>query len=1000
MRCFLTILINLICFTVLLGQATYSNRIFHTTIPPKDLTQCITQTPDGFYWFGNSSGLYRFDGQQSTHFVVNDPASKIQHDQFVSSKIFPDKRNIYWFTTYQALHALDPLTGKFSTFKVALNGREIDSGYVIFFFDAHREEILLKADTSLFAFDTRSHAPRLLLEHTDANEIYELQEGAVPKFYGAPWWNADGMEYFEYTSGAITNFTPLDLPVMVKHAAPYTSDSIFLATPAGLQLLTNATSIKDRNLETLIPGNARYVAISPDKKTVFVSISGQGIYAYDTKTNQVTANWNTTTDLSSDDARILTPDAKGNLFVSHLIEGVDVIAAEIKGAKFTESSGSSPLRDITTLRNGAILGIDEAGNLFTLDSLKESRWQSIPNASSTPAIQIARLGRAHDGSIHIHGKNGFASLDADGTSTYFSALPTSIYHGVLAFENSEVLVVNENGIFSIDKDQGLTEVSGLPNGPDNFFTNFIKLTEDRFLACYRQIELWDVVRDGKSWKVQFKNSLPGELQSAIKANELIYLGTSTGLFTYANDSISLVFNPTSTIGNLWINALHLDKKKRLWLGTEQGLFCYYPETGAHLYFSEADGLADDWFIRANVIADDSTFTMATKTGLVTIDTRLADASTSANKIYLSDVWINGIRKTDHSLYAPLPLDLDFQHNAVSFLPGMIELSSSSLSGFRYRLRGLEEAYTYSKAGEVIRYPSVPPGNYVFEFVGVDKNGRSTEPFTLPVTISPPFYQTWWFWTICGASLLALFYALNRRAVRQETARQQAIQKEEARKADEKLARHQAVVSEQRRIMMELHDDLGGTLGSLFYTLDGYLLDQESGLPVAPDLELLKNTSSDAMKKLREVMKNNVAREMPLPVFVRTLTELARATAMSSRLNWKLVKDDHFPEWQLNGQQVHNTLLIVKEALQNIRKHAKATSFIFKLHLEASSLAITLADNGVGIKTAETDQRTDGTGNGLANMQRRADDLGGTLTITSPPDGGTRLELRFPLKEPT
>jgi signal transduction histidine kinase len=265
----------------------------------------------------------------------------------------------------------------------------------------------------------------------------------------------------------------------------------------------------------------------------------------------------------------------------------------------------------------------------------------------------------------------------------------------------------------------------------------------------------------------------------------------------------------------------------------------------------------------------------------------------------------------------------------------------------------------------------------------------------------------------------LFYTLNRRAIQKETARQQAIQKEEARKADEelarqqaiqkeearkadeKLARHQAVVSEQRRIMMELHDDLGGTLGSLFYTLDGYLLDQESGLPVSPDLELLKNTSNDAMKQLREVMRNNVARELPLPIFVRTLTEQARALAQASRLEWKLERDDVFPEVQLSGQKVHNALLIVKEALQNIRKHAAAKSFLLKVHLEgeySDAMSVTLSDDGIGMKENNGGQRIDGSGNGLLNMQGRAEDLGGTLTISNPPEGGTTLRLLFPLEE--
>ncbi|WP_175489347.1 ATP-binding protein [Neolewinella agarilytica] len=612
-----------------------------------------------------------------------------------------------------------------------------------------------------------------------------------------------------------------------------------------------------------------------------------------------------------------------------------------------------------------------------------------------PNLIKSKVATYPNGSCIVQGTNGIATFDKEGILTNIQKTPTNIYLGVLAFDDQETLILSNQGIQTWQGDS-LTSLPGIPFGDTDFFTSLIKLTPNRFVASYRQIELWDISRTPTGWKVDSKIPMPGETNTAILRNDTLFAGTSAGLLTIVNDSIVATFNP-EPLGNLWVNAIHEDDRGRLWLGTEQGLVCYFPSSGNYQYYGEADGLPDSWFIRANVIDRDSAFIMATKTGLVTVNTSLADDTLSDNKIYLSDIWINGIRDETHSLYDPQPLDLDYQHNSVSFLPGMIELGPSELSGFKHRLVGLQEDYTYGKSGEVVRYPSIPPGNYTFEFVGVDKNGRSTLPFTLQVRISPPFYQTWWFWLLCGAGVFSGFYYFNRRAVRRETERQQAIQKEQARQAAETLARHQAVVSEQRRIMMELHDDLGGTLGSLFYKLDGYLLDQESGLEINPDFEQLKNTSGEAMKKLREVMKSNVAKELPLPVFARKLVDMARASAQSARLEWTLERDDAFPEIELSSQQVHNALLIFKEALQNIRKHAKATSFSLRLHLDPdNTFLISLTDDGIGMPSAAAAERHDGTGNGLHNMRRRAADLQGTLSITSPPAGGTVLQLHFPL----
>lgn len=354
----------LLATTLFFCQSSQGQKVFSTTIPDKDYTQNITRTPDGFYWFGNSSGLYRFDGQESTRFIINDPSCSIDHDQFVSSEIFVDARNQYWFSTYHALHSLDPLKYTFSTFRVHLDGQEVETGYNVFYFDQEREEILLKADSSIFAFDTRTYTHRLLLEHNYANEIYPLQEGRELKFYGAPWWNAEGIECFEYKSGAITGYKHLELPVMVKHLAPNTHDSIFLATPLGMQLLKKSASSEDWNLETILPGISRNIVLSQDRKSIYVSMENQGIYEYGLQSNQIVHSWDSSSGLRTNDARGLTQDESSNIFVSHLTDGVDIITANDTRISFSHLIDSSEIADIGPLLNGDILCLSKQGAVY------------------------------------------------------------------------------------------------------------------------------------------------------------------------------------------------------------------------------------------------------------------------------------------------------------------------------------------------------------------------------------------------------------------------------------------------------------------------------------------------------------------------------------------------------------------------------------------------------------------------------------------------------------
>jgi signal transduction histidine kinase len=89
----------------------------------------------------------------------------------------------------------------------------------------------------------------------------------------------------------------------------------------------------------------------------------------------------------------------------------------------------------------------------------------------------------------------------------------------------------------------------------------------------------------------------------------------------------------------------------------------------------------------------------------------------------------------------------------------------------------------------------------------------------------------------------------------------------------------------------------------------------------------------------------------------------------------------------------NVLRIYKEALTNVIKHAHARSVAVTLHVNRDRMLLSVQDDGAGW------EKTTGNGRGLANMRKRAEDIGGTMTLTT--GNGTRmsLEVPIPLKYP-
>jgi signal transduction histidine kinase len=92
---------------------------------------------------------------------------------------------------------------------------------------------------------------------------------------------------------------------------------------------------------------------------------------------------------------------------------------------------------------------------------------------------------------------------------------------------------------------------------------------------------------------------------------------------------------------------------------------------------------------------------------------------------------------------------------------------------------------------------------------------------------------------------------------------------------------------------------------------------------------------------------------------------------------------------------HNIFLVVKEALTNSLKHASAREVHVQAKVSAGSLEIIVQDDGKGFdpKAPRTEPKRDG----LGNMQRRAEAMGGVLDLQSAPGEGTtvRLALKLP-----
>jgi signal transduction histidine kinase len=94
---------------------------------------------------------------------------------------------------------------------------------------------------------------------------------------------------------------------------------------------------------------------------------------------------------------------------------------------------------------------------------------------------------------------------------------------------------------------------------------------------------------------------------------------------------------------------------------------------------------------------------------------------------------------------------------------------------------------------------------------------------------------------------------------------------------------------------------------------------------------------------------------------------------------------------LTPEQGIHLFSIVKEAMSNSLRHARAKQASVSLRSVKDGIRLTVSDNGVGFIPSHAS----GIGHGLANMAARASRIGGKFSVQSKPKQGTRIILNLP-----
>ncbi len=462
---------------------------------------------------------------------------------------------------------------------------------------------------------------------------------------------------------------------------------------------------------------------------------------------------------------------------------------------------------------------------------------------------------------------------------------------------------------------------------------------------------------------------------------VLWLGTGDGLSRYSREEGFTHFVPSDGLPGANVYSVLGAGDGLLWLGTNRGLVRLDPDASPEARlrtFAAAEGVVNVEYNRnARLEVSDGRLLFGGLLGITELHPAEIVDNPHAPGVALTEVEVlgeDGPRRIEpygleRVVMAPSDSAITIGFVALGF-------THPSRNRHAYRLEGVDREWVEAGNERHARYTALQPGEYVFRVRAANNDGVwNDEGASLAIEVLPPFWRTWWFRALVLAAIVAgLTVAYRLRVTR-------LIEMERMR----------------LRIAGDLHDELGSDLSGIALAAariggHDYLEERDR-----QHLSEMQTTALQVMEGLRDI----VWYVNPEHDTVQSLSRRMRAIAATqlAGIEHRFVGDPVVGERsgrgaseperaaKLDMQTRRDLLLIYKEFLHNVVRHAGASEVEICLSTAGGGLRLVVADDGAGFEPAAA---SDGTG--LSSVRRRARRIGAELEIDSAPGRGTRVRL--------
>ncbi len=311
----------------------------------------------------------------------------------------------------------------------------------------------------------------------------------------------------------------------------------------------------------------------------------------------------------------------------------------------------------------------------------------------------------------------------------------------------------------------------------------------------------------------------------------------------------------------------------------------------------------------------------------------------------------------------------------------IDYTACNLTGpqrlsFQYRLENFDDRWVPAIRNRSAYYTNLPPGMYRFVVRATDSGSPLTaSEASVILELRPWFYQTSWFYVLCGVAFLLCLYAGSRVYVSQTR------------------SRYALLLAERTRLAREMHDTvIQGCVGvsTLLEAAGRTQLTNpaEARSLVTQAREQVRSTLEEARQAVWD-LRNQAAVDSG----VSSLIDLAQRLGAEKSIQ---VETEISGKRAAQDPELDRTLLLVgREALRNAVAHGRPSRIGVRVEFRALDVELEVKDNGVGLSPGFAASEDSGHF-GILGMRERVERLGGSFSLSSGDGGGTTVSARIPI----